>query len=74
MMKNVMMVQVLLVSLLSGVGLSADDAKPQKAEYLATGFAAPPDSARPWVYAFIVDGNLSKEGITADLEALTTES
>ncbi|MCX6997423.1 MAG: glycosyl hydrolase, partial [Kiritimatiellaeota bacterium] len=37
---------------------------------LAQQFAAPPASARPWVYAFIVDGNLSKEGITADLEAL----
>ncbi len=37
---------------------------------LAQDFAAPPASARPWVYAFIVDGNLSKEGITADLEAM----
>ena len=35
MMKNVMMADVLLVSLLSGVGLSADDAKPRS----ASGFA-----------------------------------
>lgn len=33
-------------------------------------FQTPPDSARPWVYFFIMDGNLSKEGITADLEAM----
>ncbi|MDR3111544.1 MAG: hypothetical protein LBU65_17885, partial [Planctomycetaceae bacterium] len=33
-------------------------------------FQSPPDSARPWVYWFIMDGNLSKEGITADFEAM----
>ena len=33
-------------------------------------FQAPPDSARPWVYWFIMDGNLTQEGITADLEAM----
>ena len=40
------------------------------AEDLASGFLAPPDSARPWVYWFFMDGNLSKEGMTADLEAM----
>ena len=33
-------------------------------------FRSPPDSARPWVYWFIMDGNLTREGITADLEAM----
>lgn len=33
-------------------------------------FAAPPASARPWVYWFFMDGNLSREGITADLESM----
>lgn len=28
------------------------------------------DDARPWVYGFWIDGNVSKEGITADLEAM----
>ena len=37
---------------------------------MAPGFARPPRSARPWVYWFPLSGNLSKEGITADLEAL----
>ena len=39
-------------------------------EGLERGFRQPPDSARPWVYYFIMDGNLSREGITADFEAL----
>ncbi|MCL5098925.1 MAG: right-handed parallel beta-helix repeat-containing protein, partial [Candidatus Omnitrophica bacterium] len=33
-------------------------------------FLHPPDSARPWVYYFVMDGNLTREGITADFEAL----
>ncbi len=37
---------------------------------LEKGFATPPASARPWVYYFVMDGNLSREGITADFEAL----
>lgn len=37
---------------------------------LAAGFADPPDSARPWVYWMWMDGNLTREGITADLEAM----
>ncbi|MDR2761607.1 MAG: hypothetical protein LBB88_03290 [Planctomycetaceae bacterium] len=36
-------------------------------------FQSPPDSARPWVYWFIMDGNLSKEGITADLESMAKQ-
>jgi hypothetical protein len=34
-------------------------------------FAAPPAGARPWVYWMWMDGNLSRAGITADLEAMT---
>lgn len=37
---------------------------------LMEGFRNPPGSAHPWVYWFWVNGNLSKEGITADLEAM----
>ena len=40
------------------------------AEDLAQGFARPPDSARPWVYWFWLNGNIAREGITADLEAM----
>ena len=41
------------------------------ADYLLAGFQEPPDAARPWVYWFFMDGNLSKEGMTADLEAMS---
>ena len=33
-------------------------------------FLNPPDKAKPWVYWFPLDGNLTREGITADLEAM----
>jgi hypothetical protein len=42
----------------------------QAKEDLAKNFAAPPDSARPWVYWFWLNGNITREGITADLEAM----
>jgi hypothetical protein len=41
-----------------------------RAQSLESGFVNPPDSARPWVYWFWLNGNISKEGITADLEAM----
>jgi hypothetical protein len=33
-------------------------------------FADPPDSARPGVYWYFMDGNMDREGMTADLEAM----
>ena len=40
------------------------------ADTMAAEFTAPPESARPWVYWMFMDGNLTREGITADLEAM----
>ena len=37
---------------------------------LAREFASPPEAARPWVYWFWLNGNVNREGITADLEAM----
>lgn len=37
---------------------------------LAAQFETPPDSARPWVFWIWVAGNVTREGITADLEAM----
>jgi len=37
---------------------------------LLDGFNNPSESARPWTYWMWLDGNVSKEGITSDLEAL----
>ena len=40
------------------------------ADPLEKSFVSPPASARPWVYWFPLSGNLTKEGITADFEAM----
>ncbi len=37
---------------------------------LQRSFAHPPPTARPWVYWFIMGGNFSRAGVTADLEAM----
>lgn len=37
---------------------------------LEKGFMDPPDSARPGVYWYFMDGNLSKEAMTKDLESM----
>jgi len=39
---------------------------------LDKGFVNPPDSARPGVYWYFMDGNLSKEAMTKDLESMRT--
>ena len=41
-----------------------------RADELAKDFTTPPDSARPWVYWYCDNGNLTSNGITADLEAM----
>ena len=40
------------------------------ASSLEHGFLEPPDSARPWVYWFWLNGNITSNGITADLQAM----
>ena len=39
-------------------------------DLLRRDFLHPPASARPWVYWFWIDGNVTRAGITADLEAM----
>lgn len=53
-----------LILLLIGVGAAQAD------DPLARSFRSPPPGARPWVYWFPLDGNISSNGITADLEAM----
>ena len=40
------------------------------ADELEKNFTSPPAEARPWVYWFQNNGNLTKDGITADLESM----
>lgn len=65
--------------LLSGCGRNgSDDTMPMQCrvksapdlQSLATGFMNPAPENRAWVYWFVMDGNLSREGIKADLEAM----
>lgn len=41
-----------------------------EADQLKEAFKNPPPSARPGVYWYFMDGNLSREGMTADLESM----
>ena len=52
----------LLVFFLTTVTLTAQN--------LEQSFRTPPDSVKPWVVWFWINGNISKEGITKDLEAM----
>ena len=40
------------------------------ADPLTDSFSSPPDSARPGVYWYFMDGNLSRDGMTRDLESM----
>jgi hypothetical protein len=57
-----------LLLLMSALGVAGPAAG--RSSDLEKGFRDPPESARPWVYWFIMDGNLTREGITADFEAM----
>src|SRR5512136_1209081 len=59
-----------LVAVLMALCLVAACAAPKKEDPLAAGFVKPPDSARPWVYWFWLNSNITRAGITADLEAM----
>ena len=63
-----------VAAVLCSFGLGAiisDVSAAQAAENpLPARFLNPPESAKPWVYWFVMDGNLGREGITADMEAM----
>lgn len=56
---------LLLPTLLLATWLGA-----QSTSSLEQDFRRPPDAARPWVYWIFMDGNMTREGMTADLEAM----
>ncbi len=59
---------LLAVAALLAVLAPAASAGPS--DSLRASFVTPPASARPWVYWFWLNGNITREGITADLEAM----
>jgi hypothetical protein len=66
--KRTPIVIVVLAALLLPFGACSRASK--KLETLQAGFVDPPAAARPWVYWFWLNGNITREGITADLEAM----
>ncbi len=54
------------------LSLLTSNCKTQQSDSLKENFKNPPDSARPGVYWYFMDGNLSREGMTADLESMKT--
>ena len=66
-----MKVSFLLALFGAGYATSAADVI-DPADYfrLVRGFADPPASARPWTWWHWMNGNVTKSGITADLEAM----
>jgi len=64
MRKRLMLILLALLafSALTRLSWAADD--------LGKAFVTPPPAARPWVYWFWLNSNLTKDGITTDLEAM----
>lgn len=61
-----MKVRQLIIAALFGASLSAVSAADLKEE-----FQAPPDAARPGVYWYFMDGNMDRDEMVADLEAMS---
>ena len=60
----------LLLSILLFPTLLLGQQKDRANASLETGFQSPPESAKVWTWWHWMNGNVSKEGITADLEAM----
>ncbi|BDI29491.1 hypothetical protein CCAX7_15420 [Capsulimonas corticalis] len=57
----------IVLALAGGAPIGARAAHP---DTLRQSFVTPPDTAKPWVYWFFMDGNETQRGMRADLEAL----
>jgi hypothetical protein len=58
------------LALAAGAAEAVEVRQSPENDALVQGFTRPPQSARPWVYWFWLNGNITREGITADLEAM----
>jgi hypothetical protein len=68
MRKSLVIIKYLLFFLSSGFLFSCSNFR--SSDHLKQGFLNPPDSARPGVYWYFMDGNIDREAITADLESM----
>ncbi len=71
-LRPTVLISVLALILFGSIACGRRPAAPaaQPSAELLNGFVSPPASARPWVYWFWLNGNITREGITADLEAM----
>ena len=61
---------LLSLMLMGGCTVNAAEGDTVAAQDLAQGFVHPPDATKPWVYWYWISDNISREGITRDLEAM----
>jgi hypothetical protein len=61
---------IFALALLGFLALSMACPSGTRADTLDQQFLKPPPAARPWVYWFWLNGNITSNGITADLEAM----
>ena len=59
-----------IVSMFASLGANRLCSAAENASAWETNFQTPPDSAKPWVYWFWLNSNITREGLTADLEAM----
>lgn len=59
-----------LLGLLTPLGIHGQVASSPAPVVWEAEFEKPPDSAKPWTWWHWINGNITKEGITADLEAM----
>lgn len=65
-----LIIRLSIIILLSSYYISNAQLPNAQLEKLKVGFLNPSDDARPGVYWYFMDGNLSREGMTVDLEAM----
>lgn len=67
-MKNCFIYYLLFVA--AAISFNESAAQQKKKDIIEEAFLNPPQSAKPWVFWYWLHGAVSKEGITADLEAM----
>ena len=71
--KAILIVFVFPVLFVAGCGRgNSFSERTMEQEALVAGFENPPDSIKPWIYWFWVSDNISKNGITRDLETMAS--
>ncbi|NLX95946.1 MAG: hypothetical protein GXY83_07205 [Rhodopirellula sp.] len=61
---------ILRAAILGSLAVTLLAAAPSPADPLADGFRDPPPATKPWCYWYWISDNLSKDGLTRDLEAM----